>query len=140
MLDFKIALKYFEEEQFDKLMTPEGLYFLILRSMSRTEILQKLSSDNKIDSEGVPSRKLLEHIYSKGLSLAHIKKCIRETYVIDRSTRGKREDALISELYKLNIFDWGGLHQNSLEKTIVDNYVKKITSFDLINKKIENEL
>lgn len=140
MLDFKIALKYFEEEQFDKLMTLEGLYFLILRSMSRTEILQKLSSDNKIDSEGVPSRKLLEHVYSKGLSLVQIEKCIRETYAIDRSTRGKREDALISELYKLNIFDWGGLHQNSLEKTIVDNYVKKITSFDLINKKIENEL
>ena len=37
-------------------------------------------------------------------------------------------------------FNWGGLHQNSLEKTIVDNYVKKIRNFDLLNEAIESEL
>lgn len=37
-------------------------------------------------------------------------------------------------------FDWGGLHQNSLEKTIVDNYVKKISDFDVLNYEIENSL
>lgn len=140
MIDFKMALKYFEEEQFDKLMTQKGLYFLILRSMSRTEILAKLLTDNKLNAENVPSRKLLEYVYEKGIPLPQIEKCIHETHAIERSLRKEKEDTLISELYKLNIFDWGGLHQNSLEKTIVDNYVKKITSFDLINKKIENEL
>src|SRR5208337_5013298 len=35
---------------------------------------------------------------------------------------------------------WGGLHQNSLEKTIVDNYVKKIPNYDRLNEAIEHEL
>ena len=38
------------------------------------------------------------------------------------------------------MFDWGGLHQNSLEKTIVDNYVKRIRSYDSLCDKIDNEL
>ncbi len=140
MLDFKIALKYFEEEQFDKLMTTEGLYFLILRSLSRTGILSKLLTDNKIGAGNVPSRKLLEYVYGKNIALSKIEKCIRDTYAVERAIRKEKEVALISELYKLNIFDWGGLHQNSLEKTIIDNYVKKITSFNQINAKIDNEL
>jgi hypothetical protein len=37
-------------------------------------------------------------------------------------------------------FNWGGLHQNSLEKTIVDNYVKKITEYEGLCAAIENEL
>src|SRR3972149_7426382 len=140
MLDFKAALKYFEDEQFDKLMTSEGLYFLILRSLSRTEILLRLLTDNKIDAEDIPSRKLLEFVYGKNIPLSKIEKCIRDTYTVERAIRKEKEEALISELYKLNIFDWGGLHQNSLEKTIIDNYVKKITSFNQINEKIDNEL
>jgi len=32
---------------------------------------------------------------------------------------------LINELYKVQSFEWGGLYQSGLEKTIVDNYIKK---------------
>ena len=46
----------------------------------------------------------------------------------------------MNQLYRLQVFDWGGLHQNSLEKTIVDNYVKKITNYDTLSDKIDNEL
>jgi hypothetical protein len=37
-------------------------------------------------------------------------------------------------------FNWGGLHQNGLEKTIVDNYIKKITQYDGLCAAIEKEL
>ena len=47
---------------------------------------------------------------------------------------------MISELYKLKIFDWGGLYQNNLERTIVDNYIKKIKNFDVLMDKIDNEI
>ena len=57
-----------------------------------------------------------------------------------RASRCAREPELVSELYRVQTFDWGGLHQNSLEKTIVDNYVKKITNYELLTEKIENEL
>ncbi len=40
----------------------------------------------------------------------------------------------------MKVLDWGGIYQNNLEKSIIDNYVKKIKDFDLVNKKIENEI
>lgn len=43
-------------------------------------------------------------------------------------------------MYKLQAFDWGGLYQNSLERTIVNNYVKKISDYDELNDSITNEL
>src|SRR5205814_3169288 len=58
----------------------------------------------------------------------------------ERATRSQNEVQLVNELYKLQVFDWGGLHQNSLEKTIVDNYVKKIRGYDVLCDAIDNEL
>jgi hypothetical protein len=75
-----------------------------------------------------------------GVTDTHITSVIRAIYAIERAARQKREPMLVSELYKMQAFDWGGLHQNSLEKTIVDNYVKKITDYDTLNSRIDNEL
>ena len=63
-----------------------------------------------------------------------------QKYLAERSERKINETVLVSELYKMKTFDWGGLYQNNLERTIVDNYIKKIRSFDLLNEKIENEI
>src|SRR5262249_22026826 len=57
----------------------------------------------------------------------------RATAVEGRAARHHHVDGL-SPIRKVR------LHQNSLEKNIVDNYVKKITSFELLNQKIDNEL
>lgn len=69
-----------------------------------------------------------------------IEKAICALYESERKERQSQEDNLVSELYKLKSFDWGGLHQNNLEKTIVDNYVKKVKKVSTLNDKIENEL
>ena len=61
-------------------------------------------------------------------------------YSEERANRREGEDELVSELYRIKVFDWGGCHQNSLERTIVDNYVKKIKSYKRLCDCIENEL
>ena len=40
---------------------------------------------------------------------------IKKFYSEDRRLRIDDEKQLISELYNIKNFDWGGLHQNSLE-------------------------
>ena len=65
---------------------------------------------------------------------------MRGLYAEERTARSGQEAELINQLYRLQEFNWGGLHQNSLEKTIVDNYVKKIRNFDRLNESIENNL
>lgn len=140
MLTFAKAKSLYDNEDLKNLLNSKGLKFLLLRSLSRREFLTKLADNCKIDIDGIPSRKLFEFMYDQDIDISKIKETIDEIYTEQRSVSSAKEDSLVSELYKLDSFDWGGLHQNSLEKTIVNNYVKKITSFDSINEKVDNEL
>lgn len=69
-----------------------------------------------------------------------INRTILQIYATERERRKAIEPELVNQLYRLDVFDWGGLHQNSLERTIVDNYVKKIRDYDQLSYCIEHEL
>lgn len=49
-------------------------------------------------------------------------------------------EQLVSELYKLRVFDWGGSYQNNLDRYLVNNFIKTISSFEEISKKIDTEI
>ena len=72
-------------------------------------------------------KKLLEFLFNSHISDNEIDKFIKKFHSKNRISRIENENKLINELYNLKIFDWGGLYQNSLEKTIIDNYVKKLS-------------
>jgi len=120
--------------------TPEGLRFLKLRSLSRSEYMERLVRDCGLTCPGLRGDSLLRFLYDSDITVEQIEQTIRTIYSEERAVRRNREDELVSELYRLDAFDWGGIHQNSLEKTIVDNYVKKIRSYDQLCSCIEDEL
>lgn len=125
----------------DLAKTPEGFRFLILRSLSRKEYLEKLFSIAGISPTHTGIKAMLEEAFnSKSLDIISIYEAIYKIYEQERSERREREEELISELYKMQVFDWGGLHQNSLEKTIVNSYIKKISNYDNLLHKIDNDL
>lgn len=74
------------------------------------------------------------------MPLEGIDDTILELYEKERAIRRENESELVNELYKIQLFDWGGLHRNSLERTIVNNYVKKITSYESLNNEIDGNL
>lgn len=117
-----------------------GRRFLLLRSLSRTEHLQRLAALSGVDISGVGNRELFPTLYNSEVSIDQIETSIKSIFKTERATRAGNEPTLINELYKMKEFYWGGLHQNSLERTIVDNYVKKIQNFDDLNARIDNEL
>ncbi len=47
---------------------------------------------------------------------------------------------LVSELYKMRSFDWGGNYQNNLDRFLVDRYIKNIPSFDTLSSKMQTEI
>jgi hypothetical protein len=51
-------------------------------------------------------------------------------------------ESLVSELYKLRTFEWGGNYQNSLDKYLVSHYVKttSIISYNTLMSKFEQEI
>ena len=118
-----------------------GLRFLKLRSLSRREYLERLFKFVNVETGGVGARQLFRMAYeTPTVNNEVIDTFIRSVYESERNERLQREPELVNQLYRMQVFDWGGLHQNSLEKTIVDNYVKRITNYDLLSDKIENEL
>jgi len=140
-LSYNKADALFKEDKIRELAsTNDGLKFLKLRSLSRKEYLAFLIKQNGLDVGKRKSRDWLKVLYESKLSMALIDSTISELYKKYRAERRRNEDGLISELYKVSAFEWGGLYQNNLEKTIVNNYVKKIASYDTLNRAIENEI
>jgi hypothetical protein len=141
MNNFKHFKQLYQNNKFDVLLKEEGsVYWLKLRSISRKELFVEFCTLARIDCVNVRGPALFEYIYNQQPSEELIDKFISQKYIAERSERRANETALVSELYKMKVLDWGGLYQNNLEKTIVDNYIKKIRSFDLLNEKIENEI
>ena len=119
---------------------PNGIYWLKLRSVSRSTQLRELCNFAEINCESVPYRQLMEFVYDSKPDEELIDKYINEIFDYDRNARKENENYLISQLYQMKVFDWGGLYQNSLEQTIVNNYVKIIQNWEELNNAIENEI
>src|SRR3989344_5953016 len=131
----------YQDNKFDILLKEDGsVYWLKLRSISRKELMVKFCGIANIDCEDIKNSALFEHIYASKVDEKIVDEFIAQTYLVERSERKANETKLVSELYKMKVLDWGGIYQNNLEKSIVDNYIKKIKDFDLLNKKIENEI
>lgn len=138
---FNYFKQLYQDNKFDVLLKEDGsMYWLKLRSISRKELLVEFCTLVSIDCAKILGVALFEYVYNLKPSAELLDKFIAQKHIAERSERKANETTLVSELYKMKVLDWGGLYQNNLEKTIVDNYVKKIRSFDLLNKKIENEI
>lgn len=140
-MTFKEAESLFKKEHLNELAsTLWGRKYLLLRSLNRSAYLVEYLDSCRVDTAGLKQKDQLKTAYSIDKDIDFIESFIKKKYQQERAVRKSNETDLFNELYKLKVFDWGGLHQNSLEKTIVDNYIKKIHSYDLIEKKIETEL
>jgi len=140
--EFNELLDAFDSNNFMFILSRErGTLFLKLRSLSRTNLLQELADELNIDVSNVNNKELFEFIFcSSILDEQKIDEFIRKKYSKERKNRKKNEHFLYNQLYKLKVFDWGGFYQNSVEQTIVNNYVKKIQDFDKLNEIIEKDI
>jgi len=140
-LSFSQAETLFKQDRLNDLcMDSGGRRFLKLRSMSRTEYLRHLFQYAEISQPDVNARELFKVAFESNIPIKTIEACIREIYREGYEQRRAREDDLLNQLYRVQEFNWGGLYQNSLERTIVDNYVKKITDYETLCQCIKNEL
>lgn len=139
---FNQAKTAFENDQIRELSEdPAGHRFLLLRSLSRAESMRKLADNCNLDVAGISARNLLRFLFdNESITRTEIQETIQQIYEDERAQRLQSEPQLISELYKIQSFDWGGLHQNSLERTIVNNYVKKIKSYNELCENIDTRL
>jgi hypothetical protein len=138
---FRTLNSAYQNNEFESILTHEfGNYFLKLRSLSRTEILRQLAQAANINVENVPGKQLFELLFCQNIPEATIDDFIRQLYQAEREERTNNEENLYTQLYYLQVFDWGGFYQNAVEQTIVNNYVKKIRDYNQLLNSIENDL
>ena len=139
--DFASLNRLYNDNSFEELcVQPDGIYFLKLRSLARPTLLGRLAEAAELQAEEIPRREILQRVFQKRVPVAVLEKLIRQVFAEERGVRQQQEPFIVSQLFRMTHFDWGGLYQNSLERTIVDNYVKKIQNFEELNQKIDTEL
>ena len=120
-----------------------GQLWLKLKSIVRKELLTEFLKENNISLYATTLTKQFEELYdilSADPSTSH--KILNKFIIAKNSELLKKldQDKLVSELYKLKIFEWGGDYQNSLDKYLVSHYVKAISSYDELLSKFDHEI
>lgn len=141
-LNFNDLDQHFRNDRFPNIENDiRGIRFLKLRSMSRKETMEEFCQIHDIDLSLIQSREYFKHIFNfDGISDQDIDNFINLKYQQERAVRLENQDYLVDQLNRLQFFDWGGSFGNSLEKNIVNNYVKRIQSYTQINEEIEGSL
>ena len=131
----------YQANSFDQILEhEEGVLFLKIRSITRKVLIIEFAKKLGLSLQEKNSKILTREIINHPKTPILIDKFITIKFQDELKERKQYQNKLISELYKLREFDWGGLYQNNLEKTIVDNYIKKIKTFDTLIDKIDSEI
>lgn len=121
-----------------------GLLWLKLKSIIRVELVKGFLDftgyeiDTKKQSEKF---RVLFDLLSNNIDKSHelLDSYIKNIY--NQQLANVDIQQLVSELYKLKNFEWGGDYQNSLDKYLVSRYIKvQNPSFDNLISKFETEI
>ena len=144
MKTFDYWKKLHESEKLEEFSSDaQGLLWLKVKSIIRKEIISEFVAENRIELHETSLNGIFHELYnlfsinpeqSNTLLNKYIEKK-NKSILASLDTR-----KLVSELYKLKSFDWGGDYQNSLDKYLVSRYVKVIESYDALVAKFETEI
>ncbi len=144
MKDFNYWKKLYESQRLEEFSEDDiGLLWLKTKSVIRKELISEFVKINNIHlTESVLSRQFVElfNILCLAPDNSHL---ILDIYFNEKNKIQVNQldtEQLVSELYKLKNFDWGGDYQNSLDKYLVSRYVKVNKSYDSLISKFENEI
>ena len=136
--------KLFKNNKISEMTDEKSLLWLKLRSISRKEILLKFVTEISLfkNGEKINGKKLFETIFEKCENES--KNYSNQIDIFIKNNLNilseKDEQKLVSELYKLKFFDWGGDYKNNLDRFLVDRFIKKIPSFDGIKNALDFEI
>lgn len=144
MKDFAYWKKLHDDNNLTEFNTDStGQLWLKIKSIIRRELLLEFIEGSSLKLTSTRLSGQFEELFSllrDTPSQAHQQ---LDAYIREKNTQQLQSldhAALVSELYKLKTFEWGGDYQNSLDKYLVTRYVKAISSYDLLMSKFEKEI
>lgn len=144
MNDFNRWKKLHQTEQLEEFSNNiTGLLWLKIKSIIRKEIIAEFTEKNKIQLKETALAKQFVELFELLQGNVVESHALLDSYILSKNKSQLKEldvDQLVSELYKLKNFEWGGDHQNSLDKYLVSRYVKVLKSYDTLVSKLESEI
>lgn len=144
MKDFNYWQKCYESEQLEEFTSNTiGLLWLKTKSISRKELIAEFTKNNAIYLKEMTLGKQFIELFNWLCNDIENSHKILNTYI--KTKHNKQVAALdikqlVSELYKLKNFDWGGDYRNSLDKYLISRYVKVHQSYDTLISKFDSEI
>lgn len=141
---FEYWKKLHESEQLEQFSQDnEGLLWLKTKSIIRKDILAEFLSTNSIELKSTRLDSQFAELFACLATEPNKSSKMIDSFIEDKNKQqlaALDEKQLVSELYKLKSFDWGGDYQNSLDKYLVSRYVKAIQSYDSLISKFDKEI
>jgi len=145
MKDFNYWKKLHESELLSELSDDRtGLLWLKTKSISRKELIAEFINVNGISlKETAVSKQFIELFNFLCNDVENSNQLLNQFIIFENQKQVENINAnqLVSELYKLKNFNWGGDYQNSLDKYLVSRYIKIPNfSYDNLLSKFETEI
>jgi hypothetical protein len=144
MKDFNYWKSIHDSESLEEFSADKtGLLWLKLKSIIRKEYISGFVKENNIQlAEKSLNKQFAElfEILANYIDKSHdlLDSFIRKENNLILSKIDTEK--LVSELYKLKTFDWGGDYQNSLDKYLVSRFVKVYNSYEILCAKLETDI
>lgn len=145
MKDFNYWKALHQKEELDEFSVDTiGILWLKIKSVIRKELIAEFITKNKIILHQISLEKQFIELYNSLCKDPAQSHKILDVYIKEKSQSEiatLNTEQLVSELYKLKNFNWGGDYQNSLDKYLVSRYVKVQTpSYETLISKFETEI
>ncbi len=144
MKDFNYWKNLYESEKLEEFSSDNiGLLWLKTKSIVRKELIADFLKINYLTLQETSLAKQFVELFDLlCLDISKSQTILDEFIKSENQVQIKGLDIkqLVSELYKLKNFEWGGDYQNSLDKYLVSRYVKVHKSFDTLMSKFETEI
>lgn len=125
-MKYHVLNSLYENNEFREIDRDErAKKFYLLRSISKSKTLKNFCEEFELDAD------LDDILENEDITVERIVAYVKNSF------KAKTQEEIKSiecELNKMQHFDWGGSAGNNLERSIVDNYIKKYWKYEDIEK------
>lgn len=145
MKDFNYWKQLHETQKLEEFSSNKtGLLWLKTKSITRKELIAEFIGQNNITLQETAIGKQFVELFELLCNDIDNSHKILDEYINAKNqiqVQNINVEQLVSELYKLQNFKWGGDYQNSLDKYLVSRYIKvQNPSYDILLSKFETEI
>lgn len=117
----------------------KALLYLKVRAICRKTLITQFLKENKLTLKSTKVKEQFPELYAllenKPELIPKLDSFLRNRNNEWYKEMGVDEDKVRTALCKINAYEWGGDHNNSLDQYLVRRYVKDISDYDTLQKK-----